>query len=499
VLDFAGVIANGSSAGTVGSPVNVSFSVSDGSTTVPVVASKTEPFQVKWATFTVGALPPPNNACSSALALASLTQIGLFTYATNDGTASCDPGGAASQDLWYSFTAGIYGGTLSLDTCGSLGVDTVLSVHASCGGAELACNDDCGGAPCGGSTSCLSVALTASQVVKIRVSDKGLGGGNFVLNRTFVPNSPTNDDCSTPLTAIAGLNAFDNTTATTSAQGQAETLCTFFGFTAIPKDVWYTFAPTTNGTVTVTTCPLIAPGSPSTDTKIAVYAGTACPTMSSAIACNDDDPTPCPTALGLESLVTFTATCGTTYLIQLGMYGGSTSSAFGQFSITETGGSLCGTPFTVFCDGSAVGTTCIACGNNGSASRGCANSMFAGGTMLVAGGTASIGADTLTLTTTDMTGPGLFFQANGLTGTPLTFGDGMLCASVGIQRLGVVFPVAGSATYPGGLTPNPISIGGGPISAGNTKRYQCWYRDSAAFCTTSSFNTSNGVSLTWTP
>ncbi len=34
---------------------------------------------------------------------------------------------------------------------------------------------------------------------------------------------------------------------------------------------------------------------------------------------------------------------------------------------------------------------------------------------------------------------------------------------------------------------------------GDLKHYQCWYRDAATFCTTSTFNLSNGLSLTWGP
>ncbi len=150
-----------------------------------------------------------------------------------------------------------------------------------------------------------------------------------------------------------------------------------------------------------------------------------------------------------------------------------------------------------FCSGDAVGTTCVACGNNGIAGNGCANSSFASGALLGSTGNASVGADTLALNCSSMTGPGLFFQANGLAASPVTFGDGMLCAAVGILRLGVVFPVAGAATYPGGLTPNPITVGGGPIVAGDIKHYQCWYRDAIAFCSPSTFNTSNGISVTW--
>jgi hypothetical protein len=156
------------------------------------------------------------------------------------------------------------------------------------------------------------------------------------------------------------------------------------------------------------------------------------------------------------------------------------------------------TPSTVFCAGDAPGTTCVSCGNNGATGAGCANSSFAAGALLASSGQASLAADTLVLTAARVTGPGLFFQADGLA-APLAFGDGQLCASVGIVRLGVVFPTGSTAAYPGGTTPNPISVAGAPIAAGNAKHYQCWYRDAAAFCTASTFNTSNGVSLTWGP
>lgn len=70
-----------------------------------------------------------------------------------------------------------------------------------------------------------------------------------------------------------------------------------------------------------------------------------------------------------------------------------------------------GTPTTSFCDGSAVGSTCVGCGNNGAAGHGCANSAFASGGLLAASGLAAagIGSDTLVLTATSISGPGLFF------------------------------------------------------------------------------------------
>jgi hypothetical protein len=122
--------------------------------------------------------------------------------------------------------------------------------------------------------------------------------------------------------------------------------------------------------------------------------------------------------------------------------------------------------------------------------------VFGQGAQLTSSGVASTSADSLVLTCTEVTGPGLFFQANGLI-APISFGDGQLCAAIGIIRMGVVFPTGSTASYPGGLLPAPISVAGGPINPTDTKHYQCWYRDVPVFCTTATYNTSNGVSVTW--
>ena len=39
----------------------------------------------------------------------------------------------------------------------------------------------------------------------------------------------------------------------------------------------------------------------------------------------------------------------------------------------------------------------------------------------------------------------------------------------------------------------------GAVSASGTRTYQIWYRNAAAFCTSQTFNLSNGLELTWAP
>ncbi len=153
-----------------------------------------------------------------------------------------------------------------------------------------------------------------------------------------------------------------------------------------------------------------------------------------------------------------------------------------------------------FCLGDGTQSPCP-CGNPGAAGRGCGSSAFSGGALLAASGNpgASVGTDSLVLTATDIPGPGLFFQSIGVAAAPIPFGDGLLCASVGIVRLGVVFPAAGSASYPGGLTPNPIHVAGAPLTAGSTRHYQCWYRSQPGLCSANNFDLTQGLTITWWP
>jgi hypothetical protein len=154
-----------------------------------------------------------------------------------------------------------------------------------------------------------------------------------------------------------------------------------------------------------------------------------------------------------------------------------------------------------FCFGDGSGTACP-CGNNSPVGgfAGCLNSAGTG-SRLVPTGNASIASDTVTLGASGLPGPvpTLFFQGtarvNG--GAGIAFGDGLRCVGGTIIRLGVHAGVGGVATYPQGAD-LPVSQRGFCV-AGNTYHYQAWYRNAAAFCTSSTFNLSNGTSVLWNP
>lgn len=193
--------------------------------------------------------------------------------------------------------------------------------------------------------------------------------------------------------------------------------------------------------------------------------------------------------------------------IDLGMFPpSSTVSAANYWDVNTDGARLMANALLVtsagpvspsFCLGDGTQAACP-CANTGAIGRGCASSAFVGGAVLTRLGNAgaSLATDTLILRATDIPGPGLFFQSNSLAGSPIAFGDGQLCAAVGIVRLGVVFPVGGVADYPGGLTPAPIHVSG-VVNAGDVKHYQCWYRSVPGLCNPSNFNLTQGLSITW--
>jgi len=161
-------------------------------------------------------------------------------------------------------------------------------------------------------------------------------------------------------------------------------------------------------------------------------------------------------------------------------------------------------PGTSFCFGhDGMGTPCP-CNNDNDGSlagAGCANGVFGSGARLLGSGMASVGADSLVLTATNVepNNSGLFFQANNAVngGDGLPFGDGLRCAGGNVIRLQVRF--ANSS----GISATGIAIGlKGGVSAGDVRRYQYWYRNISnppCGAGVNDFNLTNGYEITWQP
>lgn len=151
-----------------------------------------------------------------------------------------------------------------------------------------------------------------------------------------------------------------------------------------------------------------------------------------------------------------------------------------------------------FCAGDGSGVACP-CSNTGAAGRGCRNSANGNGALLSGLGDASVGADTFKLNVVGMplNSSCLLFQGT-TAGVATPFGDGLRCVNGFTLRLPLLSVNGGAANYPA-LGQTPISAFNQALQPGDVRYYQAWYRDSASFCTASTFNLSNALKVTWAP
>ena len=133
-------------------------------------------------------------------------------------------------------------------------------------------------------------------------------------------------------------------------------------------------------------------------------------------------------------------------------------------------------------------------------------------------GIASLAADSLSVTGSFMPlSTVLYFQGtlreNG--GAGIVLGDGLRCSTGSVVRLGTKTNSGGGATFAcsvasmctglcgGSGYPDvgnlPISVRGGISAPGTVRHYQGYYRNAAAFCTSATFNYTNGVTVAWGP
>jgi hypothetical protein len=155
-------------------------------------------------------------------------------------------------------------------------------------------------------------------------------------------------------------------------------------------------------------------------------------------------------------------------------------------------------PGTVFCAGDGSASACP-CGNFGASGHGCANSIASTGAMLSAAGDASLAHDTLVLSGASMpNGSALYFQGTSrvASGMGVAFGDGLRCAGGAVVRLRTKTNVLGASQFPEAMDA-PLSVSGVVTSPG-VRHYQVWYRNAASFCTSDTWNLTNGSSITWT-
>ncbi|MBL8857319.1 MAG: hypothetical protein JNL28_02285 [Planctomycetes bacterium] len=156
-------------------------------------------------------------------------------------------------------------------------------------------------------------------------------------------------------------------------------------------------------------------------------------------------------------------------------------------------------PADLFCFGTP--STCP-CANSTDPGAGCATASTSGA-RFDAVGSAHILSDSLTLLATGLplgttvaflTGPGPSTPASGI-----QFGDGLFCLSTPVTRIAVRAAPDGTAGF-GFLAGDPLlSVLGAVPLGGDYRHYQAWYRSIENFCTSATFNFSNGATVLWLP
>jgi hypothetical protein len=275
--------------------------------------------------FTLGIVPgAPNDQCSAATPISGS---GTFPFDTAAATTSPQQGlacgsGTCYSDVWFDWTAPA-NGLCNWSLCGGASFDTLIAVYAGAGcpsaGTSIACNDDSCGPQSSVSFPC---AGGNHYMLQLGAYSTGTGNGSFSIS---VTPPPANDDCSTPqaLGSMLGTVPFSLLGASTGAQGQLESACSFQGQTGIASDVWFSWTAPASARARLSLC-----AGSSFDSKVALYAGSGCPAPGSAMTCNDD-------ACNLTSELCFDVLAGHAYTIQLGTYPGS-AQASGSFDLALT-------------------------------------------------------------------------------------------------------------------------------------------------------------------
>jgi hypothetical protein len=262
--------------------------------------------------------PPPNDNFAAAAIVPTLPS--QFAAVTNSATLEPGEGNVVQcagtalpigNTVWYSFTPGATT-PVTVDTFGS-NFDTLLAVYTTSAlplpfTPDVACNDDAGGT----AQSQVSFVATAGTTYRVQVGGFNSAFGNLTV-QFAVTRPPANDN----FAAAASLPALPTTQMAVTLNATTEPgeplvvdpSCGAAGG-ALGRTVWYTLTPGAATTVTVDTF-----GS-GFDTVVAVYTGAALGSLT-RIACNDD------VGGTVQSQISFTATAGTTYRLQVGGFNGA--------------------------------------------------------------------------------------------------------------------------------------------------------------------------------
>ncbi len=310
---------------------------------------------------------PVNDDCASATTIGlGWSVTGCTPSATPGGTVSC--GSSTGPSVWYKYTnSNACDQVLTATTCNpGTDFDTFLSAYDSCGGNEVACNDDqpppadpaCAvpGGTSSNPASTMTWSVPAGATHVIRVSGYEGQSGTFQLSLSgSVPDSDNdgvcdsmdicpngddttdmdgdgvpdgcdacplnaNDDCADADVVSEGSVAFCTSDATTDGPGLPASCQEDGNSLDFGKDIWYRYTATADGIVTASVC-----NAADYDTRMAAYSG-SCGALT-IVGCNDDG-----IGCSVRSEVSFAALSGAEYLIRVG--GFAENSGTGTLTLT---------------------------------------------------------------------------------------------------------------------------------------------------------------------
>jgi hypothetical protein len=266
---------------------------------------------------------------------------------------------ANSKDVWFSWVASS-SEEYTIDTCDINSFDTSLVIYENSCSNQIACNGDASNTEeCQGNFSSISLDTQSGTTYYFRIGgwngDTGSGtlniyttppppegaccfpdetcidsnepdcvafGGTFAGEKTYcsdnVCDNPEGDECSDEQEAFVGENLYDTTTMTSSSEPVDESICsdTYLEWGDTNPDVWFHWTATDNGIATFSTC-----DENSYDTSLVIYTG-SCNSLTQ-IACNGDGDFNS-NCQQYYSSIELNVSLGTTYIIRIGGWQGST-------------------------------------------------------------------------------------------------------------------------------------------------------------------------------
>ena len=268
------------------------------------------------------AVAPSNNDFGSAESIGSFPVAGTNVDATLQ-TNEYDFGQDLVATVWYSFSPDS-SGLLKLNTCDS-DFDTVLVVWESpgsiptTGDTPLAVNDDSDAPGCGlsdderhlGSQVTFQANASTTYYIQVGGYDRtaaALEEGSFTLTADYVSAAGNNDF--EDVTTFSGSSVVGSNFAATLQANE------YSYDDDLQNSVWFRFVADSDGTTTVNTCDARF------DSVLIVWEEpSSLPTTSDTPLVEDDDAEQCGAQNPRGSFVSFSATAGREYYVQIGNYG----------------------------------------------------------------------------------------------------------------------------------------------------------------------------------